>query len=133
MLLTIQQKLTKTSSLLYGQSLLLLLQQWKRRWLGFVTQLLISSGFSHPVCLFATMLMPNSACINKLEYIQQARHQNVITIVDKAHLLKRETLEEIRFMQKEQSIFLPIKQLMKSIPIQPEQPEQSTRFACILC
>jgi hypothetical protein len=48
MLLTIQQKLTKTSPLLYGQSLLFLLHQSKRRWLGFVTQLLISSGFSLP-------------------------------------------------------------------------------------
>jgi type II secretory pathway predicted ATPase ExeA len=34
----------------------------------------------------------------QLEYIRQAKHRNVITIVDEAHLLKRETLEEIRFM-----------------------------------
>jgi len=34
----------------------------------------------------------------QLEYIRQAKHKKVVTIVDEAHLLKRETLEEIRFM-----------------------------------
>jgi type II secretory pathway predicted ATPase ExeA len=34
----------------------------------------------------------------QLEYIREARHIRVVTIVDEAHLLKRETLEEIRFM-----------------------------------
>lgn len=34
----------------------------------------------------------------QLEYIREARHQKVVTIVDEAHLLERETLEEIRFM-----------------------------------
>ncbi|XOQ25467.1 MAG: AAA domain-containing protein [Mitsuokella multacida] len=35
---------------------------------------------------------------HQLEYIREARHIRVITIVDEAHLLKKETLEEIRFM-----------------------------------
>lgn len=34
----------------------------------------------------------------QLEYMRQAKHKKVVTIVDEAHLLKRETLEEIRFM-----------------------------------
>lgn len=34
----------------------------------------------------------------QLEYMRQAKHRKVVTIVDEAHLLKRETLEEIRFM-----------------------------------
>lgn len=34
----------------------------------------------------------------QLEYIREAKHQKVVTIVDEAHLLERETLEEIRFM-----------------------------------
>ena len=35
---------------------------------------------------------------HQLEYIREARHMKVVTIVDEAHLLKKETLEEIRFM-----------------------------------
>ena len=35
---------------------------------------------------------------HQLEYIREARHIRVVTIVDEAHLLKKETLEEIRFM-----------------------------------
>lgn len=34
----------------------------------------------------------------QLEYIREAKHQKVVTIVDEAHLLRRETLEEIRFL-----------------------------------
>lgn len=34
----------------------------------------------------------------QLEYIREVRHIRVVTIVDEAHLLKRETLEEIRFL-----------------------------------
>lgn len=34
----------------------------------------------------------------QLEYIHEAKHKNVVTIVDEAHLLKHETLEEIRFL-----------------------------------
>ena len=34
----------------------------------------------------------------QLEYIYEAKHQKVVTIVDEAHLLRRDTLEEIRFM-----------------------------------
>ena len=34
----------------------------------------------------------------QLEVIREVKHKKVITIVDEAHLLKRETLEEIRFM-----------------------------------
>lgn len=34
----------------------------------------------------------------QLEYMREVKHKKVLTIVDEAHLLKRETLEEIRFM-----------------------------------
>lgn len=34
----------------------------------------------------------------QLEYMREVKHKKVLTIVDEAHLLKRETVEEIRFM-----------------------------------